>query len=178
MYAAKFKLKTTAAVFKIAGKDLGKPIGVRGKSVIGVDENKVPKKGTLKGLLYSEYHLIPETMNNMLRASWKPEYLKLIEKSKDSSELIEYQRRNKKAARGVTGMRLATRSALKQVCGTSEENHIKPLKNLNPRPPCNTRLFEGVGCFGGVTEINKEAYWSKHTSREVASVEKIGSSGN
>lgn len=69
MYAAKFKLKTTAAVFKIGGKDLGGPLGVRAKSVIGVDENRVPKKGTLKGLLYSEYHMIPQTENNMLKST-------------------------------------------------------------------------------------------------------------
>lgn len=89
IYAAKFKLKTTAAVFKIAGNDLGRPLGVRAKSVIGLDENKQPKKDTLKGLLYSEYHMIPQTENN-IKAAWKPEYLKLIEKSKDSLQLIEY----------------------------------------------------------------------------------------
>ena len=140
MYAAKFKLKTTAAVFKIAGKDLGRPLGVRAKSVIGVDENKVPKKGTLKGLLYSEYHTIPQTMSN-IKATWKPGYLKLIEKSKDSLELIEYLRkeeRNKEKSPLIQlGIRLrntiSSQGAACLVCGTTEDvqmHHIKPLKNL------------------------------------------------
>ena len=41
MYAAKFKLDTVAAVFKIGGKDLGQPIGRRAKSVVGNDELQV-----------------------------------------------------------------------------------------------------------------------------------------
>lgn len=32
----------------------------------------------------------------MLKATWKPEYLKLIEKSKDSLELIEYLRKEER----------------------------------------------------------------------------------
>ena len=43
MYAAKFKLDTIAAVYKIGGQDLGNPIGKRAKSVVGNDEDKVPK---------------------------------------------------------------------------------------------------------------------------------------
>lgn len=41
VYAAKFKMKTVATVFKIGGNDLSKPIGVKAKSVIGVKEKKM-----------------------------------------------------------------------------------------------------------------------------------------
>ena len=67
MYAAKFKLKTTAAVFKIGGNDLSKPIGKRSKSVIGVDEGQVPKVDALKGILYTQYHKIPGPTENMIK---------------------------------------------------------------------------------------------------------------
>lgn len=67
MYAAKFKLRTTAAVYKIGGDDLSKPIGKRAKSVVGNDERNVPKANALKGLLYARYHMIPRTTTNMMR---------------------------------------------------------------------------------------------------------------
>jgi hypothetical protein len=62
MYAAKFKLKTVAAVFKIGGNDLSKPIGVRAKSIIGADEIDTPQgqKRKLTGILFDRYHKIPE----------------------------------------------------------------------------------------------------------------------
>lgn len=87
MYAAKFRLKTAAAVFKIGGNDLGKRIGNRAKSVIGVDEDGVTKS-KLVGIKFSKYHEIPACTGNKLSINWKAEYLKSLEESNDGTELI------------------------------------------------------------------------------------------
>lgn len=60
MYAAKFKLIRVAAVFKLGGNDLSKPIGARAKSVVGADEANTPKGQTqaLTGILFDRYHKI------------------------------------------------------------------------------------------------------------------------
>jgi len=62
VYAAKFKLRTVAAVFKVGGNNLSKPIGVRVKSVVGADEANTPQgnKKELKGILYDRYLKIPK----------------------------------------------------------------------------------------------------------------------
>ena len=78
MYAAKFKLDTVAAIFKIGGKDLGLPIGKRAKSVVGNDENQTPKGTVLQGIMYCKYNEIPDTAKNMIKANWKPEYIKYL----------------------------------------------------------------------------------------------------
>jgi hypothetical protein len=54
MYAAKFKLRTVAKVFKIGGNDISKPIGDKVKSVVWADERDTPqgKKKKLKGILF------------------------------------------------------------------------------------------------------------------------------
>lgn len=69
MYAAKFNLPTVASVFKIGGNDLGKPIGVKAKSVIGTDEGDVPENriGKLGGILYDRYHKIPKPKGNKMK---------------------------------------------------------------------------------------------------------------
>ena len=56
MYAAKFKLKTVAAVFKKGHNDLSKPIGNKKKSAIGVvdKENKI-----IPGVSFDRYWKIP-----------------------------------------------------------------------------------------------------------------------
>ncbi len=70
LYAAKFKLRTSAAVFKIAKNDLSQPIGQRAKSVIGVDESGVPaNKQGLIGIKYAYYHTIPGQTGNKLSIS-------------------------------------------------------------------------------------------------------------
>jgi hypothetical protein len=68
VYAAKFKLKTVARVFRIGGNALNKPIGVRAKSVIGADETDTPQgsKKKLTGILYDRYHKIPEPKGSKL----------------------------------------------------------------------------------------------------------------
>lgn len=89
MYAAKFKLRTAAAIFKIAGRDLSKPIGNRAKSVIGVTEENLPaNRKRLIGIKFSKYHQIPAAEGNKLGASWKPKYLELLEKTESAQDLI------------------------------------------------------------------------------------------
>jgi group II intron reverse transcriptase/maturase len=69
VYAAKFKLRTMAAVLKIGGNDLSKPIGVRAKSVIGTDEIDTPQghKQKLAGIIFDRYHKIPKPKGNKIK---------------------------------------------------------------------------------------------------------------
>lgn len=90
MYAAKFKLGTTAKVFKIAGNSLSKPIGLRAKSVVGADEKDIPQgiKKKLTGILFDRYHKIPKPKGNKLKPDWKPEYIKAFGKGEDLDEFL------------------------------------------------------------------------------------------
>lgn len=90
VYAAKFKLKTVARVLKIGGNDLSKPIGLRAKSVIGVDEKDTPQglQTKLEGILFDRYHKIPKPEANKLKPSWKPEYLKPLEDGNNNLDHI------------------------------------------------------------------------------------------
>ena len=74
VYAAKFKLSSVAAVFKIGGNDLSKPIGARGKSVVGADEANTPKGKTkaLTGIIFARYHRIPKHTRNKIKPRWTP----------------------------------------------------------------------------------------------------------
>jgi len=91
VYAAKFKLKTVAAVFKIGGNDLSKPIGVRVKSVIGTDEQDTPQglNKKLTGILFDRYHKIPKPKGNKLKPNWKPEYLKALQKDQNIENFLK-----------------------------------------------------------------------------------------
>lgn len=76
VYAAKFKLKTVAGVFKIGGNNLGSPIGVRVKSVVGQKYFELPQRNKkLEGILFDKYHKIPKPRANKLNPNWKPEYI-------------------------------------------------------------------------------------------------------
>jgi hypothetical protein len=88
VYAAKFKLKTMAAVFKIGGNDLSKPIGVKVKSVVGADESDTPQ-AKLKGILFDRYHKIPKPKANKLSPNWKPEYMKALQKGEKLDSFIK-----------------------------------------------------------------------------------------
>lgn len=146
MYASKFKLDTIAAVYKSGGEDLGRPIGKRAKSVVGNDEDRVPKgaKAKLQGILYTRYHEIPTTVENMLRSSWKPEYIARLEKSKHSEEFIRYL--NKESGSIIRdpiqqlGIRLrntiSSQGAPCIVCGSTEDvhmHHVTPVKNIKAK---------------------------------------------
>lgn len=85
LYAAKFKLKTVAKVFKLGGNNLSKPLGVKSKSIIGVcEEYTYPNsKKMLTGILFDRYYKIPKPMGNKLSSKWMPEYIKAL-KNEDS----------------------------------------------------------------------------------------------
>lgn len=93
VYAAKFKLPTVAAVFKIGGNNLSKPIGARAKSVVGGDEINTPsgKKEELKGILFDRYHRIPKPQGNKLKPGWVPEYMIPLQREEtDLGKFLEH----------------------------------------------------------------------------------------
>lgn len=142
IYAAKFKLKTVAAVFKTGGNDLSKPIGVRTKSVVGVDEFNMPQssKKKLTGILFDRYYKIPKPESSKLNPKWIPEYIKVLQK-KDNSENFIKEIWNLKAPKAKnplasTAWRLAktisSQGAPCAICGSYEDiqmHHIRALKD-------------------------------------------------
>lgn len=80
VYAAKFKLKTVAGVFKISGNSLANPIGKTVKSVVGAYGRDTPsgKKVELTGILYDRYYKIPKPQANKLKANWTPKHVKYL----------------------------------------------------------------------------------------------------
>jgi len=69
MYAAKFKMKTVARVFKNGGNDLSKPLGQRAKSVVGVDiyhQHGSEYTRKIPGILYDRYFKIPNPGKNKI----------------------------------------------------------------------------------------------------------------
>lgn len=89
VYAAKFKLPTVARVFKIGNNNLSRPLGNRKKSAIGVID-KPDKK--IKGIIFDRYWKIPEREGSKLLNTWKPEYLKALEKN-NIGEFLKYIRK-------------------------------------------------------------------------------------
>lgn len=144
VYAAKFKMKTVARVFKIGGNDLSKPLGIRAKSVVGNDEKDVPEGAkVLKGILFDRYHKIPEPKGNKLPTDWKPEYLKLLEKASNFEELLKSlwelngPSRNKNPLAQM-GWRLektiSRQGAGCAICGSQNEvdmHHVRALKDID-----------------------------------------------
>jgi group II intron reverse transcriptase/maturase len=136
MYAAKFKLHRVAAVFKVGGNDLSKPIGRRLKSVAsGLGDVK------LDGVLFSRYHKIPRREYAMLPKTWNPAYIRNLENDINFETLLATI---KEAGRSVStdpliaaGWRLS-RSLSRQgtpcdVCGSYDDvemHHVNPLKNI------------------------------------------------
>ena len=99
VYAAKFKLPSVSAVFKIAGNSLNKPIGARVKSVVGADEIHTPagKKEELRGILFDRYHKIPKPQGNKLKPNWVPEYMIPLQNSLQIDQLLGYIWNTKKS---------------------------------------------------------------------------------
>jgi retron-type reverse transcriptase len=67
LYAAKFKYPTIASVFKVAGNDLGKPIGTKRKSAVGVTDKQIEgwnknskTQRKIVGILYDRFHKTPK----------------------------------------------------------------------------------------------------------------------
>lgn len=144
VYAAKYKLRTVAAVFKIAGNDLGKPIGARAKSIVGADDIHTPsgKKEKLKGILFDRYHKIPKPKGNKLKPNLIPEYL--IPLQKDNLEIgsfLETIWDNKKstARNPLVAMAwrlektLSSQGAPCAICESFKDiqmHHVRPLKDI------------------------------------------------
>lgn len=77
MFAAKFKLRSLSHVFKIAGKDLGKPL--KSKRTIGSSDDQQTKhareagsrvKGAMPKMLYTKYNTIPKPDIQPLAKQW------------------------------------------------------------------------------------------------------------
>jgi group II intron reverse transcriptase/maturase len=143
VYAAKYKLKTVAAVFKIGGNDLSKPIGVKVESVIGADEKDTPqgKRKQLKGILFDRYHKIPKPKANKLKPNWKPEYLKLLESESQLDKMLEviWKGRSEKARNPLAAMAwrldktISSQGAPCAICGSFEDvqmHHVRALKDI------------------------------------------------
>lgn len=145
VYAAKFQLPTVAAVFKIGGNALDKPIGARVKSVVGADEANTPKgkKEMLKGILFDRYNTIPKPLGNKLKSNWVPEYmLPLQENGLDATKFLETVWKAKKstAKNPLVAMAwrleksLSSQGAPCDVCGSFEDvqmHHRRPLKDID-----------------------------------------------
>jgi RNA-directed DNA polymerase len=93
LFAAKFKMKTVAAIFKKAGRDLSKPIGARKKSIVGVTDKDIedweqsvksktnPKRlRKIPGIIFHKYHLTPKPFRPMVKA-FKARHIALLEKN-------------------------------------------------------------------------------------------------
>jgi group II intron reverse transcriptase/maturase len=143
MYAAKFKLGTVAAVFKIASNDLSKPIGAKVKSVIGADEKDTPQgiKTKLTGILFDRYHKIPKPKGNKLKPSWTPEYLKTLKNEKSLDKFLEviWEMRGSSAKNPLASMAWRLESTISSqgapcaVCGSFDDvqmHHVRPLKDI------------------------------------------------
>nr|AYE93208.1 hypothetical protein C0995_000009 [Termitomyces sp.] len=143
VFAAKFKLRTTAAVFKIAGKNLSKPIGAKVKSVIGADEKDTPQgqKKKLTGILYDRYHKIPKPKGNKLKPSWTPEYLKVLQKEESFENFLKgiWTTKGAAAKNPLAAMAWRLESTLSSqgapcaICGSFEDvqmHHVRALKDI------------------------------------------------
>lgn len=143
VYAAKFKLTTVAAVFKIGGNDLSKPIGARAKSVVGADEANTPKGRTkaLTGILFDRFYKIPRPKGNKIKPSWTPEYIKAFKKGIDFHSFIKLlwdtKRQNAKNPLAAMAWRLETalssQGAPCAICGSFEDvqmHHVRALKDI------------------------------------------------
>lgn len=143
VYAAKFKLRTMAAVFKIGGNDLSKPIGVRAKSVIGTDEIDTPQghKKIISGILFDRYHKIPKPEGNKLKPNWTPEYKKALQQGRSLEDFINilWGMRGPNAKNPLASMAwrleksLSNQGAPCAICGSYEEvqmHHVRALKDI------------------------------------------------
>ena len=84
VYAAKFKKKTVAAVFKVGRGDLSKSIALKAKSIVGADNNN----DKITEILYSKYHTIPKPEGNKMKVGWEPEYNKQLRKGQNSEQQL------------------------------------------------------------------------------------------
>lgn len=144
VYAAKFKLKTVAAVFKIGGNDLRKPIGIKAKSVVGADESDTPQgsKKELRGIIFDRYHKIPKPKGNKLKPNWTPEYMKALREGLDFDKFLKiiWESKGHKAKNPLVSMAwrleytISNQGAPCAICGSFEDvqmHHVKALKDIS-----------------------------------------------
>ena len=141
VYAAKFKLPSVAAVFKIGGNDLSKPIGIRAKSVVGAIDTPKGKTKTLTGILFDRYFKIPKPKGNIacINPNWTPDYIKALEKGTDLESFIKLiwdtKKQNAKNHLAAMAWRLekARQGAPCAICGSFEDvqmHHVRALKDI------------------------------------------------
>lgn len=133
-----------AAVFKIGGNALNKPIGARAKSVIGTDETDTPqgKNKKLTGILYDRYYKIPKPKGSKLNPKWKPEYMKALQKGNNLENLLKeiWDLKEQKANNPLAAMAwrlektLSSQGASCAICGSYEDvqmHHVRALKDIS-----------------------------------------------
>lgn len=143
VYAAKFKLKTVAAVFKIGGNDLSRPIGEKVKSVVGADESDTPQgsKKKLEGILFDRYYKIPQPKANKLGPNWEPEYMKALKNGDNLENFLKviWDLKGQKANNPLASMAWRLEKAISHqgapcsVCGSYEDvqmHHVRALKDI------------------------------------------------
>lgn len=144
VYAAKFKLRTVAAVFSVGRNDLSKPIGARVKSVIGAVEKDTPqgKKSQLKGILFDRYYKIPKPKPNKLKPDWKAEYLNILQSNDSLDKFIEviWNAKGQKTNNPLAAMAWRLENTLSRqgapcaICGSYEDvqmHHVRALKDID-----------------------------------------------
>jgi group II intron reverse transcriptase/maturase len=143
MYAAKFKMKTVARVFKIGGNDLSRPLGERAKSVVGADEkNKHGGEYTriIPSILYDRYYKIPDPEGNKIKSNWQPYYRSILQKSNKydqliltlQKQLVSFDKSNNilrmlswRLSKGISSFDLPC-----VICGSSKNVHMHHVRSL------------------------------------------------
>jgi len=147
LFAAKFRLRSIAKVFAIAGKDLGKPIKSKhlkpGKAVIGQTEEKIKeylrsigiprnkvekKKQVFLGLPYTTYKDIPKPDLAPLKKDFMPTFAEVIQSVPVSSSKDPLNSLNWRVSRTV---KLINATCI--ICGVKENiemHHIRGIKHL------------------------------------------------
>lgn len=150
VFAAKFRLKSIAKVFAIAGKDLGKPLNnqqspgkKKKKGIIGQTETKIneylrsiglPEKKNKKnksptlGIPYTTYKQIPKPDLAPLRKDFSTAFLDVIQSSPTASTNDPLSSLNWRVSRTI---KLTGATCI--ICGTKdniEMHHIKGVKYL------------------------------------------------
>lgn len=133
MFAAKYKLRTAAHVFKKAGKDLGSLLGSKGVSTHRADDNRSAKdaknagsvvKGKTLKLLYTKYKEISKPELSPLAKRWDP--WKMVGQGHIPWPIT---RRTGFSIRGRMSL-----SASCSHCGSDKQvkmHHVRGLKHLN-----------------------------------------------
>lgn len=149
MYAAKFKLKRVAAVLKITGRDLARPIGRRMKSILGATDERIDQwaksvgqddetvKRQVPGILFSSYSDTPEPFRPVIK-NFKPKHIKMLEENDLHSLKEEIARGSKdknplKALSWGLARSVRAMEAPCVVCGSKEQvqmHHVQSVSEL------------------------------------------------